>query len=38
LASVHLHRKQGFAVVGMLPDMNGFGMPDIIMAKRITAR
>jgi aminoglycoside 6'-N-acetyltransferase I len=36
--SFTFYRKHGFAVVGMLPDMNGFGKPDILMAKRIRAR
>lgn len=27
--------KVGFAVVGVVPDANGFGKPDILMAKRI---
>jgi aminoglycoside 6'-N-acetyltransferase I len=29
------YRKLGYAVVGVLPDASGFGMPDILMAKRI---
>jgi aminoglycoside 6'-N-acetyltransferase I len=29
------YRKVGFAVVGVLPDANGFGKPDIFMAKRV---
>lgn len=29
------YRKHGYTVVGMLPDVNGFGKPDILMAKRI---
>ena len=32
------YRKHGYTVVGMLPDVNGFGKPDILMAKRISAR
>jgi aminoglycoside 6'-N-acetyltransferase I len=32
------YRKHGYAIVGMLPDVNGFGKPDILMAKRIKAR
>lgn len=29
------YRRCGFAVVGVVPDANGFGKPDILMAKRI---
>jgi aminoglycoside 6'-N-acetyltransferase I len=29
------YRKVGFTIVGLLPDANGFGKPDIFMAKRI---
>ena len=29
------YRKLGFSIVGILPDGNGFGQPDIMMAKRI---
>ncbi len=29
------YRKLGFAVVGVLPDVNGIGKPDIFMAKRV---
>jgi len=29
------YRKQGYVVVGIMPDANGLGQPDIIMAKRI---
>jgi len=25
----------GFVIVGVLPDANGFGKPDIFMAKRV---
>jgi len=32
------YRRLGYEVVGMLPDVNGFGRPDILMAKRIMAR
>lgn len=31
------YRKLGYAVVGVLPDANGFGKPDIFMAKRVGA-
>ena len=27
--------KVGFSLVGVIPDANGFGKPDIIMAKRV---
>jgi aminoglycoside 6'-N-acetyltransferase I len=29
------YRKQGYEVVGLLPHVNGFGKPDILMAKRL---
>jgi aminoglycoside 6'-N-acetyltransferase I len=29
------YQKQGFTIVGVVPDANGIGMPDIIMAKRV---
>ncbi len=29
------YQKQGFTIVGVIPDANGFGKPDIMMAKRI---
>jgi aminoglycoside 6'-N-acetyltransferase I len=29
------YEKLGFVVVGLLPDANGFGKPDILMAKRV---
>ena len=32
------YRKLGYVVVGVLPDANDFGKPDIYMAKRIGAR
>lgn len=30
------YQKVGFVIVGVIPDANGFGKPDIIMAKRIS--
>ncbi len=32
---LEFYRKLGFVVVGLLPDANGFGKPDIFMAKRV---
>lgn len=32
------YRKMGFSVVGVLPDANGWGRPDILMAKRMTPK
>ncbi|MCA9973427.1 MAG: GNAT family N-acetyltransferase [Anaerolineales bacterium] len=29
------YQKVGFVIVGVIPDANGFGKPDIIMAKRV---
>ena len=29
------YRKMGFVIVGVLPDANGFGKPDIFMSKRV---
>jgi aminoglycoside 6'-N-acetyltransferase I len=29
------YQKVGFTVVGVLPDVNGIGRPDIFMAKRV---
>jgi len=29
------YRKVGFVIIGVLPDANGFGKPDILMAKRV---
>jgi aminoglycoside 6'-N-acetyltransferase I len=28
------YQKLGFSIVGVMPDANGFGKPDIYMAKR----
>lgn len=35
---VAFYRRLGYAVVGLLPDVNGPGKPDILMAKRIARR
>lgn len=32
------YRQLGFCVVGAIPDANGFGKPDILMAKRVSTR
>ena len=29
------YQKVGFSIVGILPDANGLGKPDIILAKRV---
>jgi len=29
------YQKMGYAIVGVLPDANGWGKPDIVMAKRV---
>jgi aminoglycoside 6'-N-acetyltransferase I len=33
---IAFYRKLGFEVVGVLPHVNGFGKPDILMAKRLS--
>ncbi len=30
------YQKAGFEIVGVIPDANGFGKPDILMAKRVS--
>ncbi len=30
------YQKLGFEIVGVIPDANGFGKPDILMAKRVS--
>jgi aminoglycoside 6'-N-acetyltransferase I len=32
------YQKMGYVVVGLIPDANGFGKPDILMAKRISEK
>ena len=32
------YQKQGFVIVGVLPDANGVGKPDIYLAKRVVQR
>lgn len=32
------YQKLGFVVAGVVPDANGFGKPDIFMAKRVTQK
>jgi len=29
------YQKQGFVIVGVMPDANGIGKPDILMAKSV---
>jgi aminoglycoside 6'-N-acetyltransferase I len=31
------YQRMGFVVVGLIPDANGLGKPDILMAKRVSA-
>ena len=31
------YQKLGYVIVGVMPDANGFGKPDIIMAKRVAS-
>ncbi len=31
------YQKAGFTIVGVIPDANGFGKPDILMAKRVAS-
>jgi aminoglycoside 6'-N-acetyltransferase I len=30
------YRRHGYRIVGVLPDVNGAGRPDIFMAKRLS--
>jgi aminoglycoside 6'-N-acetyltransferase I len=30
------YRQHGYEIVGLLPDVNGAGRPDIMLAKRLT--
>ena len=32
---VGFYRRVGFVVVGLIPDANGYGKPDVLMAKRV---
>ncbi len=32
------YQKMGFVIAGVMPDANGFGKPDIYLAKRVTKR
>ncbi len=34
-SSLEFYQKVGYTVVGVVPDANGLGKPDILMAKRI---
>lgn len=30
------YQKQGYSITGIVPDANGWGKPDILMAKRVS--
>jgi aminoglycoside 6'-N-acetyltransferase I len=36
--AITFYRRHGYQVVGLLPDVNGEGRPDIVMAKRLRNR
>ena len=36
--SYEFYLKNGFSIVGVIPDSNGLGRPDILMAKRVNGQ
>ena len=34
--AITFYQRHGYQIVGLLPDVNGMGRPDIVMAKRLT--